>query len=92
LDTLLKISVKEYDWSEDSPDYEYWKNQDKLHDIGLIAQELMVYYPQMVYQRGNGYYGINYEKLNAVLIESVKEQNDMISIIEEKINLLKSKL
>jgi hypothetical protein len=92
LETLMKIQVKEYEWSENLSNYEYLKKQDKLHDIGLIAQELMVYYPQMVFQRGDGFYGIHYEKLNAVLIESVKEQNEMISIIEEKINLLKSKL
>jgi hypothetical protein len=92
LNSLMNLSVKEYDWSEDSPDYEFNKSHDRLHDIGLIAQELMEHYPQMVYQRDNGYYGIIYEKLNAVLIESVKEQNDMISIIEDKINLLKSKL
>ena len=92
LEKLLKISVKEYDWDVDSPDFKYWSKQDKVHDIGVIAQELMEFYPQVVFQRGDGFYGVHYEKLNAVLIEAVKEQNDMISIIKDKINLLKSKL
>ncbi len=91
LEKLLQINVNEYDWKEDSPSYEYLKEHGRIHDIGLIAQELMEFYPELVYEK-DGYYGIIYQKLNAVLIEAVKEQNNMISIIGDKINLLKSKL
>jgi hypothetical protein len=92
LSNVLNISVKSYEWNENYTLYDYLKDNNKLADIGVIAQDLEKIYPQLVYIGDDGYYKVNYDKLNAILIESVKEQNNMISIIGDKINLLKSKL
>ena len=43
------------------------------HDIGVKAQELQAQYPDLVHERDNGYLAVDYIKLNAVLIEAVKE-------------------
>jgi len=89
---ILKMEVKEYDWNETLPNYEQLKEKDKLHSIGLIAQELQDIYPELVYEREDGYYSIYYYKLNAVLIEAVKEQQLEIESIDQDIKMLSQKL
>ena len=92
MDKLLQIEVKEYNWNEKLENYETLKEKDKLHSIGIIAQELKEIYPELVYRRNDGYLSIYYEKLNAILIEAVKEQQEMIDEIDTDIKYLKEKL
>ncbi len=54
-----------------------WKNSSK-EDIGLIAQEVESILPEVVYEDSNGYKGIAYDKLVAVLIQAIKEQQEII--------------
>ena len=49
-------------------------------------------YPQLVYRRLDGYLSIYYDKLNAVLIEGVKEQQEMIEEIDSEIKYIREKL
>ena len=92
MDNLLKIDVKEYDWNDNLDNYQALKSSDKLHSIGIIAQELKLIYPQLVYRRLDGYLSIYYDKLNAVLIEGVKEQQEMIEEIDSEIKYIREKL
>ena len=92
MDKLLQIEVKEYNWNEKLHNYEELKEKDKLHSIGIIAQELKQIYPELVYRRTDGYLSISYQKLNAILIQGVKEQQEMINEIDSDINYLKEKL
>ena len=92
MDKLLQIEVKEYNWNEKLANYEQLKEKDKLHSIGIIAQELKEIYPELVFRRTDGYLTISYEKLNAILIEGVKEQQEMINEIDADIKYLKEKL
>ena len=41
--------------------------------FGLIAQDVQVIYPELVYQDPEGYLAINYTGLIPLLIESIKE-------------------
>jgi hypothetical protein len=90
LESLMKMEVYEYDWNSNIPesDYEYYKRKGKLHSIGLIAQNVRQYYPEVVYQNNEGYYSINYAKLNSVLVEAIKEQQVFIDDIKIKIDEL----
>jgi hypothetical protein len=92
LSDIEKIEVKEYDWNDKLSNYEFLKDRDKLHSIGLIAQELREIYPEFVYRRGDGYLGIVYGKINAVLIQGIKEQQALIDDIDADIEHLKSVL
>ena len=69
LDKVKAIGGYEFDWKEGIEDIV----SKKGHDIGVKAQELQAQYPDLVHERDNGYLAVDYIKLNAVLIEAVKE-------------------
>jgi hypothetical protein len=55
------------------------------HDIGVIAQEVQKVLPEIVTTRDNGYMAVKYEKMIAVLIEAIKEQQKQIDEIKSKL-------
>ena len=69
LDKVKAIGGYEFDWKDGIEDIV----SKKGHDIGVKAQELQAQYPDLVHERDNGYLAVDYIKLNAVLIEAVKE-------------------
>jgi len=89
---IMKIEAVEYDWNENLSYYEYFKTQEKLHTIGLIAQNVRLYYPEAVRMNEDGYYSIDYTKLNAVLVEGIKEQSIFINNIDKELEYIESKL
>jgi hypothetical protein len=94
LKNIMEIEAVEYDWNENLPPqvYAFYKRRQKLHTIGLIAQNVRLVYPEVVMVNEEGYYSINYEKLNAVLVEGIKEQSLFIEDIDKELNELESKL
>jgi hypothetical protein len=94
LSKIMQIEAVEYDWNENLPPqvYEFYKRRQKLHTIGLIAQNVRLYYPEVVVVNEEGYYSIDYQKLNAVLVEGIKEQSLFIEDIDKELNELESKL
>jgi hypothetical protein len=94
LKKIMEIEAVEYDWNETLPEniYQFYKRRQKLHTIGLIAQNVRLVYPEVVIINPEGYYSINYEKLNAVLVEGIKEQSLFIEDIDKELNELESKL
>jgi hypothetical protein len=88
LPKILQMNPVEFDWSEDTPEYKYFKDKGKLHSIGFIAQEVQKIYPELVELRGDGYYTVHYPKLNAVLVEGIKEQQVFIEDLEKTITQL----
>jgi len=63
----------------------YWRQQDfpnrKFDDkreLGLIAQEVEVIIPEVVGESADGYKAVEYQKLVALLIEAIKEQQAII--------------
>ena len=94
LKSILNFDVVEFDWNEklNSSQYIYYQKQNKLHSIGLIAQNIREYYPEVIEIMEDGYYMINYPKLNAVLVEGIKEQQVFIEDIEEQLKDLENKL
>jgi len=76
-----------------------WKDkEDHLKSIGFIAQEVEKVLPELVFTNPvDGYKGINYAEMTAVLTEAVKEQQkqieelkEIISRMEERISSLRS--
>ncbi|VVM97733.1 hypothetical protein PS645_03127 [Pseudomonas fluorescens] len=57
-----------------------WKKNDRS-DIGLIAQEVQKVYPQLVRTEGE-LLQVDYQKLVAPLIESVRELNTRVQTLE----------
>ena len=86
LEKVSKLNGVTFDWLE----FEENKNKE-IHanegaDVGVIAQEVEAIFPELVDNRENGYKAVKYDKLVAVLIESVKELNAKIDSLEKKIN------
>ena len=90
----MNIEAVEYDWNENLNEttFAYFKEQQKLHTIGLIAQNVRLYYPETVNMNANGYYSIDYQKLNAVLVEGIKQQEVFIEDIDKQLEYIESKL
>ena len=77
LSTVGKLQGKSYRWKGNNEP-----------DIGLIAQELEKVIPELVKTDDKGYKSIVYQKLTAVLIEAVKEQQQEINHLSDRIALL----
>jgi len=94
LEKIMKLESVEYDWNTNlnKTQYSYFEKNKRLHAIGLIAQNVRLYFPEVVSINGEGYYYINYNKLNSVLVESIKSQQVFIEDIKEQINELENKL
>jgi len=80
LDKVLKISGNSFKWKD---------GFDTIHsktgmDIGVIAQEIENILPDIVVTRHNGYKGVQYEKLIALLIEAIKELKNEIDELKNK--------
>lgn len=68
-----------------------WKEDKKAgRQIGLIAQEVEKILPELVFENPvDGYKGVHYDKLVAVLIEAMKEQQDQIENLKKQISQLR---
>jgi hypothetical protein len=63
-----------------------WKNDPaQARNIGFIAQEFEQVIPELVFTNPvDGYKGINYAELSAVLVEAMKEQQTKIDFLEQQ--------
>jgi len=64
--------------------------------VGVIAQDVLKVLPEAVFtdkdESGKEYYGVHYEKLTALLIDGVKDQQEEINDLQQRLQLLKEKL
>jgi ABC-type Fe3+-citrate transport system substrate-binding protein len=73
-------------------EYKDQKRYAKGPKIGVIAQELMKVYPEMVVKGADGFYKVDYTQLSAVLIQAMKEQQQKMKQQQSEINELKVRL
>ena len=77
LDKVLKLRGAEYDRID----------KDNEHEIGVIAQEVEKVIPELVH--GEETKTVSYGNIAAVLIEAIKEQNEVINKMKKEIEDLK---
>ena len=77
LDKVIALRGVSFDWKEGG-----------AKAIGLIAQEAEKVIPEIVSQDENGYLGIKYNNLIGVLIEAIKEQQEQIKALKNRIDEL----
>jgi hypothetical protein len=75
-----------FDWNEKSTELQ----QEKGHDVGLIAQEVEKVLPEIVQIRKDGIKAIQYEKVVPLLVEAIKEQQVTIENLTKRIELLEN--
>jgi hypothetical protein len=76
IEKLKKINGVEFDWNDNQSTYEG-------HDLGVIAQEIQAVMPEIVNERSNGYLAVKYDRIVALLIEAVKEQQKQIDELKK---------
>jgi hypothetical protein len=77
LDKILQVNGVEFDWRD-----------TQQASMGVIAQEIEKVFPSIVKTIKNK--SVNYNGLIALLIEAVKEQQEQINILKEKIDNLEN--
>ncbi|MFN8208185.1 MAG: tail fiber domain-containing protein [Bacteroidales bacterium] len=87
LEKILRIRGVRYDLAEDN----IQADVDGKY-IGFIAQELEGEFPEFVVTDENGYKAVAYDKMTAVLVEAVKEQEQEITQLRKENTEMKSQL
>jgi hypothetical protein len=83
LNKVLSISGNTFDWNE--------KSDKEGSDVGVIAQEILEVLPEVVTTRDTGYLAVRYDKLVPLLIEAIKEQQETISNLQNRLEVLEGK-
>lgn len=101
LPALVNISGIYYNWNTmEYPDAKFSSDRQ----IGLLAQEVEKFFPELVSTDKDGYKSLSYGKMTAVLLQAIKEQqvliedkdieisnlNDRVSKLENRLLLLES--
>ncbi|GAB2643911.1 hypothetical protein GCM10027035_42630 [Emticicia sediminis] len=88
LENILKINGVRYDFKkEEFPE----RNFSDKNQIGFIAQEIEKIFPEMVFTDEKGYKSVDYARLTPVLVEALKEQQQMIDQLKSNNSILKTK-
>ncbi len=80
IDKVKSLTGYTFTWNDK---HEQFNGND---DIGVVAQEVEKVLPEIVDTRDNGYKAVKYEKMVALLIEAVKDQQKQIDELKEKCN------
>ena len=93
IEKIKQIRGVEFDWKEDYIDNRGGEDGYfvRKNDVGVIAQEIESILPQLVGTRSDGYKAVKYEKITALLIEAIKEQQRTIDKLIIDIENLKQK-
>jgi hypothetical protein len=92
LELLLQLEPVEFDWNETFYQITAGWPEDKKHSVGFIAQEVEKVLPEVVsISKDHGYFVIDYPKLNAILVEGIKEHQLFIEDINNQIAELENK-
>ena len=75
-----QIAGYEFDWNEKSHQIQ----QDKGHDVGLVAQEVEKVLPEVIQIREDGIKAIAYEKVVPLLVQSIKELTKRVEELEDE--------
>jgi hypothetical protein len=88
LDKIMRLRGVKFNWKRQ----EFKENHFPAgRQIGLIAQEVEKEFPELVLTDEQGYKSLAYEKLTAVLLEAVKEQQLEIESLKKEIEIIKSR-
>ncbi len=87
LERVLRLQGVHYEW--DTKHHPYKMGLDDKPEIGLIAQDVKDVVPEVVEKGSDGYFVLDYSKLVALVIESIKEIWHKITDNTEEIEVLK---
>ncbi len=86
LGSVMKLHGVSYEWrAEEYKDMRFDENKQ----LGLIAQDVEKVIPELVRSDAKGYKAVSYEKLTAVLVEAIKEQQREIEELRAEIKKIR---
>ena len=89
LSNVMKLEGVSYNWrQEEFPD----RNFGNRTEIGVIAQEIEKIYPELVNTDKDGYKSVQYSHIVPVLIEAIKEQQQLIVDLESTVSVTTDQL
>lgn len=83
-DRRLKSDIKPLEYRGPLVPVEY--NKRGKHQLGFIAQDVQELYPDLVVEKENGYLGLNYPHITAILAAQVNYLEDKIARLEKTLN------
>lgn len=82
LDKVMSLQGMKYYWNRERyPE----KSMDNLPQIGFMAQEVAKVVPEAVIVGADGSYAVNYNMFIPLMVEAMKEQNEKINALSEKL-------
>ena len=81
LDKVKTLTGVEFNWKEETAHVHGYHG----HDVGIIAQDVQAVLPEAVRTNESGYLSVRYEKMIALLIEGMKEQQKQIDELKKLI-------
>ncbi len=99
-DISLKTNIKKISNALDKVNnmrgvYFDWKDQEKYggrKQLGFIAQEVESVVPELVMELENDIKSVNYSQTVALLLEAIKDQNEIINKLKDDVEYLKTKI
>ena len=79
LEKVIRLRGVEFNWTEG----------DKSRQIGMIAQEVEKEFPELVTTNTDGFKALSYDRMSAVLVEALKEQQQQIQALQKEVEDLK---
>ena len=85
LDKVKQIRGVEFDWTQEYIDDKGGEDGYfvRKHDVGVIAQEVEAVLPEVVGTRENGTKAVRYDRIVALLIEAIKDQQSQIDELKQ---------
>jgi hypothetical protein len=89
INDLIKLNCYTYNWR--TTEFPEMKFDDGIQ-IGLVAQEVENLFPELVRTDEDGFKAVAYDKLSAVLLQGIKEQQKEIESVKVENQKIKSEL
>jgi len=82
LASILKLNGKLFQWKDGLDKYQFPDGKQ----IGFIAQEVKEVLPEIIHVDKNGEHSMNYTAIIPVLVEAIKEQQNQITLLQNKLD------
>ena len=88
INKVKQIRGVEFDWSQEYLDAKGGEDNYfvRKHDVGVIAQEIETVLPEVVGTREDGTKAVKYDRIVALLIQAIKEQQSEIDDLKSQID------
>lgn len=92
LDKINELDGVSYKFKQKTVNGIDFSQLKQSNQLGFIAQDIEEVFPELVQKDEAGYYAVNYDGLIPVLVEGMKEQQEIITEQEQEIDDMKARI